>query len=328
MDFTTSTLGANMQEVHKYAEEVINKNVEDRWRGNEWAGKIWVGNEVDELDEEDEDMPDIPVSDSEDELGVMGGGMQLHANAAPSNRDEGSDYFSAVEEERSDGSEVPDIVDNMVVGEEEQLNLPVHANAAPVHANAAPVHANAAPVHANVIDEEEKMGMQLLDVMKGALDGLAREMTKVNFNWGGLAKPGECMQAIKWQIALHGAWVYACNGARFERDHKSLNLLLRCINWAAKLLSITWRLEEWEIVKALTAESSRIRWLNEEPANAACRGLRQGQPLQVTNAEMGKELSFPAFREHITLGVINTGGEEFQGALVSYATYILILYID
>ncbi len=120
-----------------------------------------------------------------------------------------------------------------------------------VPANAAPVHANAAPAAANVIDEEEKMGMQLLDVMKGALDGLAREMTKVNFNWGGLAKPGECMQAIKWQIALHGAWVYACNGARFERDHKSLNLLLRCINWAAKLLSITWRLEEWRSLRPI-----------------------------------------------------------------------------
>jgi hypothetical protein len=325
MDFTTSTLGANMKEVHEYAEEVINKKVEERWMGEQWADKIWVGAELD-------DMPYIELSDEEDELNLPmpanavdeedEGGMQLHANAADINRDDDSDYFSGVEEERSDGSEVPNNEGDMRVGNEDELNLPVPANAAPVPANAAEGYAAdgyAADGNLNAIDEEEKMGMQLLQVMKGALDGLAREMTKVNYNWGGLAKPGECMQAIKWQIALHGAWVYACNGARFERDHKSLNLVLRCINWARKLLSVTWRLEEWEIVRALTGESIRIRWLNEEHANAAICGPRQGRPLRVDGAEMGKELSFTAFNEHITMGVITANGKEFESALVSQA---------
>jgi hypothetical protein len=234
-------LGADFAHVRKWAKEVACKEAGDRFCGDEWQnnpdkGKnVWVGEKAgvvgagsDEESDDDEEGEDDDEEGEDDDAHIVVHVEEGHDDSEEQGDDMTRDDMSAVSA-RSDDSFIEAIegFDDDAPEEEQEEGGEEERH-----------------------EEEQEngwAGVTLFMLAVNALTLLGKEMKKAGLNMALKAKPGEYMHAFLWHIPLHGAWVYCANSSRFERHHKSLNLLLRCINWKCKLLSFTKRIEEWEV---------------------------------------------------------------------------------
>jgi hypothetical protein len=298
-----SQLGANLDELRLYAQEVADKPPEQRWGGPLWKNKMWVGGvegnvewgecppgdadnavEIDEMLVESDGEEDAAESDDEESDG------EDSDNAAESDDEEGDGEDNAAEsdDEEGDADSESDEKDSTNFG---GSDLPVEELLERTGSD------EDASMEGHCCEEGVRRGKQLTDVAKKALGLLSDQLRVVRWDMSKKAKPGEIMHVIRRHIPLHGAWVYTGQGARFEGEHKMYNKFLRCVNWKTKHKSVQMRVMEVQVANVVLEEYDY--WLDRtatkipgqlEVEEKIARGGGSVE-IQVEGGEMGMVLS-------------------------------------